>query len=1137
MKNTISCSIFFSALALLVLPLRCIADTAICHVVDPAGKPIANATVYSTSNPMQDGDVSALTADKSGNFKVDNIGNDYRVYIIDARGFAPTGGTLAAGENTFQLGLPTKLTGEVVDSQGRPVVGAVVTAQSAVIFDSRPNVPGFGRTAYFLIAPLVNRYTAKTDSTGTYTLDGLPAGSKIEVELNDPRFVINSVMSEKGAAAAPPLTAVAGTSISGKVIREDGKAIGSVIRVTAAMDGMYNGISPIAKVASDGTYKLTGITAGSYMVGLLTSQDNTGIADWAVPTPVNVTATIETPGAAPDLVLTAGGIITGSVLDADTKKPIPDVDVTIQNNSYANIMQSVHSETDADGKFTVRVWAGKVVEYTINEPNDYVPDPNSQQRKVTSVAGQTVTMDPILLKHSVVVTGVAVDDSGKPVSNITLTTQKVQQDGVWLYIPPTTTSSDTGAFSIHRLVPGSFWIDPGLDWSVVSPKSFTVPTVSPIKLVLKKNATVAIQGTVVDTSNVPVAGVDIAFVLDHDTAPGYRMGNQVDVTSGPDGKFTLPDAPVDSTMVQRSTVTKNGYVFKSGGDISASSGQVIVSPIVVAQLGGKVNGIVYNGLGKPAAKAWVFCPDSGSDAVPVQTDDAGRFELSNLVVGSVTIDAAKGLFFSRSSVQASISSAKSIVRLPSVPSASVGTASLTKAIVMLTKNINDQAAKKNRMDDGGMRDEAAHIIAEVSPDAAVSFILSTSSISTWDLDRIVSARTDSDPIGIANWAQVPIKRMSDNNGRGMAAVRIGLAVASYDAVAAQPYYDLAAQYIPLDHLDQGSIMNAMRLTALAYALHRPEADNDYAKVSAALDGLIKNSKNDSNPYSSADWLPQNLATTLALGNVDKAIAMLEAQPINNRYNYVSLIVSELVKPNPRGALAVYHWIAQDTASNNMQWAEERALCLVLPIIYKTDPKGAVVQAHSIGDASTEAQALSELADLMPLAAAGPLYREAEQKSVYQFGMGYTPACVAYHAWQRDQVLGAKLFNLAYMKFTAASAKAHQPGMGPSYSDFAFYYSHIDPALSRILVEEQFAKDNLGSNPNYGGDSAQADVAAMCAIDINRAIEMAGTIQDQSCYYAGLKPAQFVLLTPQQRNEIPFSQWGNNSDWTPGMPSN
>jgi hypothetical protein len=943
------------------------------------------------------------------------------------------------------------------------------------------------------------------------------------------------------------LTAEAGTAISGKVVRQDGKPIGAGTQVYAApaerKNENLNLMPPMAKVAADGTYSLTKLAPGSYSISLYVPTKAGSLID---STPVKVTAAIETPGVAPDLVWRSRQTVTGTVLGADTKKPIANVSVSIQTETSTGDRLSQIVQTDADGIFKAQPSIGKYAVKIDNAPGDYVSDPNAQPVTLTLAAGQTVNLDPLLLNQAPVVTGTAVDNSGRPVSNVVLKTENSRNDGTSSNIPAATTN-DSGAFSLHRLTPGEFWIDAGRLWKVVSPKSFTVPVTSPIKLVLKRNPTDAVQGIAVDTSHVPVAGAVVTFYIEHDTNPGYPIGDNVDVTTDKDGTYTVPDAPIDFNMVHRGKVTMSGFVLKSGGDVRISNGRVVVTPIVMALLGGKVNGTVVNAVGKPVAGAWVLCMDSesGTDTSPVRTNASGHFELTNLTIGSVAVYAGKGLFFNKSILQSTASHVQSVVRLPAVPTAPTGKANLRKSIAVIINEINSHPEGKDNDSGGLVNDDAVHIIAEISPDAAVRYILAKTSINTWDLGCIASARAYSDPVGIARWALVPIKRISGGAERGQTAAAIGLAAALYDRAAGAPYYDIATKYIHFNHLDEvwinnvdgDTIANATTLTALAFLLHRPEADDDYAKVRAGLDHLIKNSKNDPNAYYDSQYLPLNLAKIIALGNVDKAIAMLNALPDSSRYNNVAEIINELIKPNPAAAMAIYHWVAQEPSSSSLSWAQNRALCRVLPIIYKTDPKGAIEKAHSITDSSEEAQALTELADLMPLTDAAPLYAEAEDKAFYQLNNGYSPACIAYHAWRRDSVLGAKLFKTAFTEFVTVTAKPQVLGTGPNYPDFAFYYSHIDPAYSRLLMEAQFVK-NLNATEHLGGDSDGEDVAAMCAIDINRAVELAGEIKDPyASFSAGLKPAQYLLLTPQQRDAIPFEDWANSTDWVPGTPSN
>jgi hypothetical protein len=971
MKKIIHCSIFLCTLGLLALPLRCMADPAICHVVDPSGNPVANAAVYTTLDPVFHVADTPLYTDKAGNFKIDDVSKfDFHFCMIDAPGFAPSGGSVNAGENIFTLRLPTKISGKVIDSKGQPAVGVTVCAQSALTSDPAAPNSEPRSISLFMMAPFTSRYTVKTDSIGSYTLDNVPANSQIVVQIKEHGYAAAIATTIPGASEAPPLTATLGTSISGQVVRQDGKPIevGTQVFTDPMLGDSAHTVIQTAKVSADGSYTIADITPGSYYVDASRPVKKGAPSDWASPIPVKVTATIDIPGVAPDVVLPAGGIITGTVLDADTKKPMADINVSIEDPTIADFMRAAYVKTGQDGKFIARVWIGKVNVNTNSVADGFPSDTYSEQVTVTTVADQTVTLDPILLKHSLVATGVA-----------------------------------------------------------------------------------------------------------------------------------------------------------------------------VAALGGRVDGVVYDGQGKPAAGAWVCSADCEGDAVVVaQADTNGHFELSNLIIGNVTLYSAKGLFFSLSTAAAAVTPDKSSVKLSALPTAPIGSPNLSRVTEMLAQQINSEMAVKPYFSEGEMRDNAAHIIAEASPDAAVNFILSTSSISTWNLGNIVSAKIDSDPVGTASWALLPLKRMSDNIGRGQTAATIGLAVAPYNAVAAAPYYDIAVQFIPLDHFDKSSICDAMRLTTLAYILQKPEADSDYAKILAGLDILLKDSKNDPSMSGLSDWLPGSLAQIIALAGFDKALAMLTLYPSKfPASGSVPGLVAELVKPNPAEAMAAYHWLAKLPDSPNTVAARDAALPLVLPIIFKTDPKAAIAQARAITTADISTRLLTDFADLMPLAQAAPLYKEAENNAPDLFDSGYSPACIASHAWQRDQVLGAKLYKTAYTRFVADTADTQRvPGSGPFYSDFAFYYSRFDPACSRLLLEAHFAKSNQKPNDTYGGDSVNSDAAAMCAIDISRATEMAAAIKDKyRSYNAGLKVAQYLLLTPQQRNAIPFFHWVNYLRWVPGAPSN
>jgi hypothetical protein len=730
--------------------------------------------------------------------------------------------------------------------------------------------------------------------------------------------------------------------------------------------------------------------------------------------------------------------------------------------------------------------------------------------------------------------GTVVDDAGNPVSDLKVNLQLTLKDG-GPWTPGNSTPTDkNGLFTIDGVKPGHYWVNTGYLWTVVSPTTFSVPITTPFKLVLKKNPTASLQGTVVDTAGKPISGATITFSLDSLTPMGFTTGSAADAISGGDGKYTLAVVPANASMIGRYKTVKDNFVYKSGGEIKEANGQIIVSPIVMALLGGTVEGLVHNSLGKPVANAWIYCPDAAENTALIQADAAGEFKLTNLVLGKITLYAAKGLYSTQCTADAAALPAITVVQLPAAPTLRLGAPNLPKAAALLTKNMNDLMSQQSHPQIEAPLDESAHIIAEANSDAAVKYFLSFASINTDDLETIVSARLDVDPVGVAQWALVPLQKMSGNSGRGRVAAEIGLAVAPYDLSLAKEYFEIASHNINLGSIDGSSLDTAIGLTSLAYALNRPEADDDYAKMANALDVITVDDKKKPDAEFITKWRSKWLTKIMAKGNVDKAIDMLSKMTPEQFNDSLIAVIGELVKPNPIGAIKVYHYIDNQN-DPKAAWMRDRALCAVIPILYKSDPKGTLAKVEKISNSALCAQGLTDLADLMPAAAAAPLYLEAEDKSDFGAGIngGYTPECVAYHAWRRDKTLGDKLYKAAFESFVEVTTSAPR-GQGASSSQFAFYYYHFDPAYCRLLLEKAFILDNRADMAYYNGDSADADAAAMAAIDSDRAVTMAAAITtNYRRYNAGLKVAQYVLLTPDQRANLPFIAWVRTSDWTPG----
>jgi hypothetical protein len=1113
--------------ALLALSCRCSADTANCLVVDSSGKPVANATVYQ----IVDGKASPTTliSDNIGHFSATNSSGIQ--YVVDAPGYAPTGGSIQTGDNTFTLSTPISVTGKVVDSKGRPVAGAIVEAGSAHI--SKPEAQqSFG----LQIVPLKARYTAKTDSNGNYKIDDLPSDCAVSIQLDDPRYVFLIKVTAPGDTALPVITAMPGASVTGKLVRNDGKPVG-IVNIYALPDPLPHGNFNAKGVATlaDGSYTITSLAPGGYIIKTIEISD-TSSNDWVPPAGVPVLAKLGTVNAAPDIVLASGAIVTGSFLDADTKKAISGVHVIIQDSTQSPNTKIINLVTGEDGSFVAHLWSGAATLISYAVPSDYESNPSATKRTINGVEGITTAVDPILIKRAPAVTGTVTDDSGKILPNLAIRAQLTGNNYDGSRILPAT-SGPKGEFALHQMKPGSYWLDPGAAWVVVSPKTFAVPLTSPLNLVLKKVQTTILKGKVVDTNGAPVAGADLTFNVNRTIATGEQSGNWVYAKTDQNGEYSLPDAPAAPNMVRRVSCTKDVFAYRSGGDITAADGQLSITPIVMVQINGKVTGTVYNGLGKPVAGAWVYSPDSDVAGFPVQADPAGHFTITGLAVGPLKIYAAKGLFSASLTAQALVTPANSAIHLSSMPSGPLGESNLTRATAMLSANFYSEASKPNQ-DQESLETEAARVIAEVSPDAAMRFILSIAPVNASVLDAVVSARVGVDPVGVASWAVMPTRRMNGGSQRGMLAVEIGLAAAPYDKTAALPYYDIASKDIPLTNLNSDSIGAAIGLTSLAYALDEPAADDDYAKVSVAIAALTEKAKTDASTAQMLSWKAPNWVAALAKGNPKLAKDLTKELPADDAVGAVQITVSGLVKANPSAALDFYQLFANLKDTPPKTWAQAQSLCAVLPALYKSDPKSALAQARAIKVSEETTKALTILADLMPIASAAPIYEEAEADAPSTESSPVSPSCVAYHAWLRDKTLGEKLYKEAFTKFNNSISMDASPEDGPCSADFAFYYAPIDPAFSRMVIERRFLADNRAANYNSDFNAAVADCCAMASIDINRAGDLAKSITDDNGRYSAyVKIAQYILLTPQQRQQIPFASWGNMSNWTPGSEGN
>lgn len=242
-------------------------------------------------------------------------------------------------------------TGNVHDDTGKPIAGASVK----LVGMKRDEKQHPSANLLFFAEPLPT-WTTTTAADGTFALANLPAGWSYIVEAVSDTHV--RTRQDVTGSERCEFTLAPAAVIEGRVVHASGKpAIRTLVQAQSA--GAGNGWTT-ARTQNDGTYRLLGLPAGRYNI-------------WAVETDLTVVAIDSHPATAgqstavPDLVLVPGGFITGTVVDADTGKPVqpgPRGDVAMYGPARPQSGGGCECEAiQPDGTFRLRVAPGSSYVY------------------------------------------------------------------------------------------------------------------------------------------------------------------------------------------------------------------------------------------------------------------------------------------------------------------------------------------------------------------------------------------------------------------------------------------------------------------------------------------------------------------------------------------------------------------------------------------------------------------------------------------------------------------------------------------------------------------------------------------------------------------------------------------------------
>jgi hypothetical protein len=1084
------------------------AETITGHVVDGKDQPIAGATVTVFHPKIGPQDRLTVTTGADGGFSVDVTDGDKgrTNFIVDAKGFGVGGGFVYQTSTVkFVLASESHIDGNVVDEANKPVAGATVRIAS-VQLDQHSYL-------YLPADDIADRFTAKTDGSGHYTIGDLPAGATATVQIDDPKYAF---ADDRVALPGTPgvLIAVPAATITGRVMHLDGTPVAG-IRVFTMRSDRREGFAN-ATTGADGSYTLASLAAASYDVNIQNKGIDAGddADEWVTTGLKGVEVIKGKTTVAPDLVMTHGALITGSVTDADTGAPIPKATVLAQiAGDYSG---SLVAETDIQGSFSLRVSPG-TVSVSVGAAGDYIT-PRQEVKPITVAEGDTPTVS-FKLKLGTGFTATVADDSGKPVTGVQLWLDVKDRGGDWSsYRGPTEVEPrQTGDLEVQGVSPGTYLLTASDGWKVKSPGSITLPTVGPVAVVLQALPASSLTGRVVDTDGQAIPGAQLGVNIQYNIGSnGSSTARFEQINADASGKFEIDGLTSDDTYVNV-TVSKTGYKLVSGGNVTGKDGDFTIVTPVLAPINGALIGLVRDSSGAPASGAWVVVAGQGPDS-PVQTDKTGHFSVTGLTDGPAEIYAA----FKSEAANKTITIASSTHAVLSLDDAGLPAApgDLDLAEKVLDEEIAAAVGSQNF-------DNKSWILADLgaySPDIALGAMTADQAADDTGIEEIIEDRAVIDPIDAANWALAHSSAINDATNRAIAEINAGLAVVEYRPALALQLYNEAKPSISAHGNQQWGGVALMSQAALAAALKLPETDKI---VDQAL--AVDRADDAAHHYSTESELPGYLAR----GDVRLAKKFADSLPASEQGKAYEKILANCGYGGPEAAETAFQMITPDPSH---WWSDENTMAAMaqsVRILGTRYPDDLQRIARLYAGSQAGALIMLDAADAAPMPDAVALYKEAFEESIDPETQQCSPSMVAAHAWDRDKAVGADLFAKALARVPAGYATGMIP---PNEADFAFYYARVDAAFSRTMIERRWVVDARASNPS--SFYMRGDAIAMAAIDPHRALEMAHAIPGEDDRIDGMHLiAQYVMAPQQTRDLIPFDVWSGGEIQIPNaMPT-
>ncbi len=577
--------------------------------VDEAGSPVPDATVH-VVEVSRETDRSELRSAVFGPFTTDEHG---RAYAEDVLPRAPAGRSVflaayarfedrlagvgdASSEGENRMDSIEILLVEVARVEGTVEVPAgfdprdVTVRLLSLSRKTDPRQPSFEGASFSRYGEtrsvLSEQFDVQPDGNGRFVFRGLPSMSTIYLAAEGDGLGQAQFMGEEPRRLRDIVLRLdAEAVITGRFThKETGDPVRGIGLAATPQDSVSVREEFFAEIADDGTYRITGLPPTSYSVTLPNAFAR---EEWTMPVyglvQVSAGETTEL-----NVELESGALVSGSVADASTGEPIPDVLVAVL--SVANRCEHLvgRASTGDDGRYELRVPGGSLRLYLMSWPEEYDRPRDSVPLEIAADERRREGVDfrlerrtsPAISPADVpygTARGRILGPDGAPLEDVPVMAWREWEDGEtdgirpWAWNPTTRAITDAdGQYELAAVAKKNYHVAAGGgEFSTAQSARFRVAKDDAyvVEDLYLKRGTSSIAGRVLDPDGKPLGAAAIVASSENKSSRGMNET----LTDG-EGRFRiehlLSDEPVDLL------VRKTGYVYRGWNGIAPGSSKL-----------------------------------------------------------------------------------------------------------------------------------------------------------------------------------------------------------------------------------------------------------------------------------------------------------------------------------------------------------------------------------------------------------------------------------------------------------------------------------------------------------------------------------------------------------------------------------